>query len=463
MAKFYVNENGSWMQYDTNGIYRKENDQWVLCADSDLATKKYICEHLADVREFAVYVSLGDSIAAGHTIDDNWEKDYGLDSQYGVNGNTETVIVPDSYTDLLRKDILAVHSGQAFIKSFAHSGDTVADLMNKLNHETVQNELKKANLVTVCIGANDVLVPAMDELTNYLNSGSFDNAEAIIETNLTNLNTDSHSTSYVSLFNKLKEINPDAKYVFTTVYNPYKYLHLEEGHNGFFKPLLSTIPQMNIDIDEIIEDMFLGGTDLSYYDITQFKWVSIELELDLDGIIKDGLLGTPAVQQLFRSVNNLSVLAEKYVEGSGTFNGLNKVLRNKINNYSNPNFVLAETKALFDTYPDRTVSGDVHYNDLVSIEFTRGFDASMADWGALWRDGYGNNYAQYWKDLAWKYLSFSNALPSLDVWDYVSFDINGFAADLVGQIIENVIKPDMDPHPEREGHKVLKQSFGEVM
>lgn len=410
-------------------------------------------------------VSLGDSIAAGHSIDADWERDYGYGSQYGANGNTETAIVPGCYTDLIRNELSGTYGkNHAPAKSFARSGETVSDLMNKLNHEVVQSELKKADLVTVCIGANEVLQPAYAALGEYVSSGSFANAEAIIGANLTNLNTDSNSTSYVSLFNKMNTINPHAKYVFTTVYNPYKYLYLEEGQNGFFKPILATIPQMNIDVDKIIEDMFLGGTDLSYYDITKFEWVSIELEIDLDSIIKDGLLSTTAVQRLFRSVNNLGSWAEKYVEGSDGFDGLNKVLRGKISDYqkSHQNFALAETKTLFETYPDRTGQGDVHYNDLVNVEYTRGYDVSTMDWGALYEDGYGDNVAQYWGDLAWKYLSFSNALPSLNVWDYISFDIEGFASDLVGQIIEKVIGPDVDPHPEREGHAVMKQAFAKV-
>ena len=48
------------------------------------------------------YVSLGDSIAAGHSINSNWETDYGVGSQYQENGRTETVIVPNCYTDLIK-------------------------------------------------------------------------------------------------------------------------------------------------------------------------------------------------------------------------------------------------------------------------------------------------------------------------------------------------------------------------
>ena len=400
------------------------------------------------------YVSFGDSIAAGHTIDANWANDYGEGSQYGVNGNASTVIVPGCYTDLIRNELEGIHGADRVTAvSFARSGDTVANMMDKLYHETVRNEIKNANLVTVCIGANDVLQPALSHLEEYINSGSLADAEAVITANMRRLNDDSALTSYTGLLNKLNEINPNAKYVFTTVYNPYKYLWLEEGNNGFFGPLLSTIPQMNLDIDKYIEDMFLGGTDLSYYDITKLQWVSIELELDLDGLIKDSLLSTPIVQQLFSRVNGLSAWAENYVTQ------LNTIIRDKVTAYTNPNFMVAETKALFDTYPDRPDPGNVHYNDLVSVEFTRGYDTSMLDWGALWR---GSDASDFWWNLAWKYLSFKNALPSTNVWDYVSFDMNGFATDLATQIVEKVIISNVDPHPEHSGHVVLKQSFTNV-
>ena len=415
------------------------------------------------------YVSLGDSIAAGHAIDDNWEKKYGTRSQYGENGNLSTRIVTGSYTDRIRKE-LAEKYGSSVVTttSFAHSGDTVADLINKLSRTEVVNAIKRAKLVTVCIGANDVLGVAIPYIEPYINTGDLGPLEVSVEKNLSVLNTDSNATSYVSLFNRLNTINPKAKYVFTTIYNPYKYLWLDEGRNGFFGPMLNTIPEMNLDIDKIIEDMFFNGNNLVYYDVTKLEWVSIDLELGLGGLIKDGLLSTPIVQLLFDRVNGLGDWSEKYVEGNSSFNGLNKVLRNKINSYksTHPNFVLADTKPIFDTYPDRPVSADVHYNDLVNVEFTRGYTTATMDWGALWRDTYGESAAgitQYWTDLAWKHLSWNNGFPSLNVGDYVSFNLNGFAEDLVQQTIEKVIMPNVDPHPEVYGHVVLKQSFASAL
>jgi hypothetical protein len=53
------------------------------------------------------YVSLGDSIAAGHSLD-GWS----YDTQYGKNGNTETVIVPGCYTDLISGAEVCVRDGK---------------------------------------------------------------------------------------------------------------------------------------------------------------------------------------------------------------------------------------------------------------------------------------------------------------------------------------------------------------
>ena len=406
----------------------------------------------------ARYVSLGDSIAAGHTINADWNKNYGEGSQYGVNGNKETDIVLNSYTDLIHRDLMQKYGGTVNATSFARSGDRVDDLIAKLDHVRVQNAIKKSDYVTICIGANDVLEPAMSHLDEYINVGSLASAEAVIEQNFAALADDNNANSYTALFNKLSALNPNAKYVFTTVYNPYKYLHIEDGRDGFFAPMLSLIPEMNIDVDKVIEDMFLGGQDLAYYDFSSMKWVGIELDFDLDAIIKDGLLSTPIFRQLFSRVNGVSSWAENYV------NRLNELLRGKITAFQavNPNFSIAETKAAFDTYPDRTGAGDVHYNDLVNVEYTRGYNTATMDWGALWHDDYNDNAAAFWTDLAWSHLHWSNGFPSLNVADYVTFDLNGFAVDLAERIVQKVIIPDVDPHPEEYGHVVMKDAFGIV-
>lgn len=88
------------------------------------------------------YVSLGDSIAAGHSINEYWATNYGVGSQYGENGNTSTEIVPKSYTDLIKNKLEKSYDPlRVSTKSFAHSGDTVENLIAKLNHDRVKGAI----------------------------------------------------------------------------------------------------------------------------------------------------------------------------------------------------------------------------------------------------------------------------------------------------------------------------------
>ncbi|MBR5835596.1 MAG: InlB B-repeat-containing protein [Bacteroidales bacterium] len=352
------------------------------------------------------YVSLGDSIPAGHTIDENWITDYGEGSQYGVNGNTSTAIVPDSYTDRIGKALDEL-KGEVSSTSFARSGDTVADLIEKLSHDVVKKAIRNARLVTICIGANDVLQPALSQLDEYINYGDLSTLESIVEGNLAKLNNDSYANSYWSLFNKLVEINPNARYVFTTIYNPYKYLWIEEGTGGFFKPLLDMIPEMNI------------------------------LGYEIDEYIKSRLGEMSMVKLLFSRVNGLDDWAERYVTQ------LNTIIKNKVSAYGGK-FSVADTKALFDSFPDRPVSGaEKHYNDLVSVEYTRGYNTATMDWGRL----HGGDVTGYWTNLINKY----------------GLDLEGLSTELVTDVVEKVIVPDVDPHPEPYGHYVMMRSFADVL
>lgn len=459
MSRVFINENGKWLSCNARAVYKKENGQWVNKNWDQLKTCNYRFQMRPAPPKPIGYVSFGDSIAAGHTIDAYWDQNYGERSQHGYkypDGSIRTeptVIVPGCYTDLIQKELTDIYGAMhVTASSFARSGDQVADLVAKLDQPEVRSALSEADLVTICIGANDVLTPALMALEEYITTGSLTAAESKIASNMAVLMDDSSPRSYVGLFNKLLQVNPQAKYILTTIYNPYKYLHLKEGHYGFFEPLMNSIPEIKIDVDAAVEDFF-GIDDLGYWDALKWKWVSIELEANISSLIKDGLLGTPVVQQLFSRVNGLADWAENYV------NQLNAIIRSKVSAYqtTSPNFTVAETKAIFDLFPDKTDSAsDVDYSDLVNVEFTRNFDVGKADWGALWR---GSNASSFWGDLVWKHISFNNAFPSVNPFDYYTFHLEEFAAELVQLIIEKVILPDVDPHPESDGHAVLKRSF----
>lgn len=363
------------------------------------------------------YVSFGDSIAVGHRINDNWEKDYGWNAQYGVDGRQETTIVPGCYTDLIHRDLIVRTGAKVNTTSFARSGDKVADLMDKLNQPIVRTTLSNADYVTVCIGANDVLHYALVGLPEYINTGDLSTIDAQVDASLAVLDDDNASTSFVALFNKLMSINSKATYVFTTVYNPYKYLWLDGSKDGFFKPMLDTIPQMTI------------------------------LGFEIDELIKDSLLNTSEVSNLVTRVNGICAKAENYVTR------LNAILRKKITTFqaSNPNVLLADTKAVFDPVPDRPVTAPYHYNDLVNVEYTRGFNTADIRWYPLWVDKYGEDYQRFWWDLASKYITLEQG-----------FHIMGFARELIPMIVEKILEPNVDPHPEEYGHHAMFRSFSEA-
>lgn len=396
----YEKVNGQWQRRGEDVLYGKVNGAWRKIDRAALSAERYACEHRS-----VKYVSLGDSIAAGHTINDDWAKNYGEGSQYGKNGNTETALVPDCYTDLIRRELIGIYGeDRVRVKSFARSGDTVADLMEKLNHDTVRSAIREATLVTVCIGANDVLEPAMSHLPDYINTGDMSALEAVIRNNLVTLESDSAPNSYRVLFDKLNGINPKATYVFTTVYNPYKHLYLAPSNvandykDGFLGPLMWAIPDS---VGSVVANAIRGA-----------------------------FMDSDVVRNLFDRVNGLSAYAENYVTR------LNTVLRSKVEAYGQDNFLLADTKAVFDPVPDRPIDAPKHYNDLVNVEFTRGYTVNDMDWGRFW-DG----------------VDFTAALGGMDE----------VAAEIIDTIVTEVITPDVDPHPEWYGHHALKCAFADAL
>ena len=372
----------------------------------DVARIRYMYDTLWEKAQIlARYVSLGDSIAAGHAIDTDWEKNYGYDSQYGANGNTSTVIVPGCYTDLIRKELEDTYgSDRVLTVSFARSGDTVADLMGKLDHETVRSAIRGASLVTICIGANDVLQPALHNLDEYINSGDLSGITAIVQANLVKLADDSNSNSYKALLDKLTGINPKATYVFTSVYNPYKYLWLEEStrendfKDGFLGPLMWAIP-------DVVGDSVANS-------------------------IRNAFVNTDVVEMLFDRVNGINTWSETQVTA------LNEVLKSKVAACGNSNILVADTKAVYDYVPDRPVFAPKHYNDLVSVEPTRGYVVEDLDWG------------QFWANVDW-----ISALSNIE----------NIASEVINNVLNYVILPDVDPHPEEYGHYALKRSFEDAL
>ena len=357
------------------------------------------------------YVSLGDSIAAGQRIREEADllAPKCLEWQYGTAGVRSTRIISGSYTDQIRT-YLGTQYGHTKVrcKSFARSGDTVRQLIDKLNHPTLgapmKEEIRKANLVTVCIGANDVLQPVMERFNDYVANGQsvLDELEATVNTGLATLQG-TGSYSYRQLFTILHDLNPNAQIIFTNIYNPYKYFYAEPStassnyKDGLLGPLMWAIPD--------------------------------SISTAVANEIRSAFMNTAVVKTMFERVNKVSSWAETQIRK------LNQTLTDSVAAFNQSNIKVADTKSVFETIPDRPydgTSGVVHYNDLVNVDVTRGYTIEDLNWGEFWS---GVNYAT------------------------IINGIDAFAANVMDTILNDVIIPDADPHPEQDGQTALYRSF----
>ena len=166
------------------------------------------------------YVSLGDSIAAG----------YGLDGYNQEDELNENTIISTSYAGRF-KTYLENRYGEVYARSFGVAGAYTGSLIEMLTSTTNQEYIKvkqyvqTADIITICIGANDILGPAGDALlnANFLqNQGSMFDFD-LIQTNMQQgLDSFSDSNHFPALLNILNDlVKPTSKVIFLDVYNPY--------------------------------------------------------------------------------------------------------------------------------------------------------------------------------------------------------------------------------------------------
>ena len=158
--------------------------------------------------------------------------------------------------------------------------------------------------------------------------------------------------------------------------------------------------------------------------------------------IRAEILKTDVIQTLYERVNRIGDWAEPRI------NELNRILKSKVEYYKHAlNAHVIDTKLLFESVPDRPITADHHYNDLVNVDFVRGFNTDQIKWELLWKN---STKEAYWTTLITRYIK--NGL-----------DTNGFAEELQDDLVEKVIVPEIDPHPRAYGHELLKRAFAEVL
>ena len=90
----------------------------------------------AEVKIPAVYIALGDSLAAGQTPDSQ---------------------IDSGYADLIAQELGRNQPVALFSKDLAFPGFTTADVLERVNEDEAQELLASANIITLSAGANDLL------------------------------------------------------------------------------------------------------------------------------------------------------------------------------------------------------------------------------------------------------------------------------------------------------------------
>lgn len=170
------------------------------------------------------YVALGDSLAQG-------ENPYG-EIGYG-------------YADNIKEYLSAKNKLKIYTKGYAKSGDTTEDLLNKIkiNQKTeidgetigIKRALRESDLVTISIGANDLL-------------------KDIDLKDLSSIN----AINYVEIENKIDKITKDVENVIKEVK---KYAKKDILLIGYYNPINKNIKQAD-KMDELIERVDKLYTDI---------------------------------------------------------------------------------------------------------------------------------------------------------------------------------------------------------
>ncbi|MBR3267775.1 MAG: hypothetical protein IKI58_03455 [Oscillospiraceae bacterium] len=169
-------------------------------------------------------------------------------------------------------DIVSECTG-ASVTNYAVAGSTTSDLLNVLSDSGKQAAVKKADLICISIGANDLLKPAQEYFQKYQKDG-----ETLVDTlkrlaaegdatyhigQLTKVTRDARNAApdqYAAINAKLRELNPDAEIVMQTLYNPFEvtpeqYTGLSEKNQANYDKLMNFINNMELQLNKVIRGL----------------------------------------------------------------------------------------------------------------------------------------------------------------------------------------------------------------
>ncbi|MBE6991631.1 MAG: hypothetical protein E7430_03510 [Ruminococcaceae bacterium] len=192
-----------------------------------------------------VYVAFGDSIAAGYGL-----SDYDLE------------------TDTSDMDYVSLLAGNSQLIDFTASGMATNELLELVAQAEVVDSVKKADLVTISIGGNDLIRPLLQAVLPDVEVGSLmiptmaENAGMDIgamaeEIGLGDLNvilpaimevignveaiTDETYANVSGIIAAIKAANPEAAVLIQTVYNPYRGSDLLMGYDSMLDSVFAVL------------------------------------------------------------------------------------------------------------------------------------------------------------------------------------------------------------------------------
>ncbi|MDY2696217.1 MAG: InlB B-repeat-containing protein [Eubacteriales bacterium] len=233
------------------------------------------------------YVAFGDSIAEAYAIN---MKTKSADEPLITGFDSSYDLVENSYVDLINKELSKTYNTTAY--NYAYSGDQCSDLIAyirefyddvnetvkdgatanatypTLTNKQIYNTVKNANIITICIGANNILKEAFDLIGGYLGLNKnppyeLKELEDVLKANIlgdSSKNIVGFKAEFDELLTILNKINPNAYIYFTNIYNPYKVLKADSellsaakmmGYNYFTQERLDAVAHL--------ADVAIGG------------------------------------------------------------------------------------------------------------------------------------------------------------------------------------------------------------
>ncbi len=225
---------------ETDPVTTEPKDTETETEDTSADTEPEDTDEPREVQSLK-YVALGDSIAQGYALPD-------------VRGQR--------YSTLLAAMIDELEFYDCEVHNYAVSGHTSDDMLELLALGSAA-ELEGADIVTVSIGANNVLRPAIDSLSKiYIYSMISDPALRNQMVNqlkdqlmlLTAQGVEDFKNDLPDIIDAIREKAPDARIIFQTVYNPFRNFNLDIGLDASFLDMKAESDLLVKDLNEVILD-----------------------------------------------------------------------------------------------------------------------------------------------------------------------------------------------------------------